>query len=395
MNAPVSTGEVNAMASAVSPVVMGFDSKDGFEQLQRAAKLLSSSTLVPKDYQALIPVKGKFGSIERWEENPSGLPNCVIALNMSQRINADVLMVMQNLHVIEGRPSWSSQFVIAALNSCGRFSPLRFELSDLGEAEEVSYDTKQYNKDGGASTVTKTISIRNQSCVAWVIEKATGEILRGPAVSIKMAVDEGWLTKKGSKWQTIPELMLRYRSATFFGRLYAPELLMGLQTSEEVYDVVELGADGSVSSVTRQAGSPSMKDVGGISMPTAKTDLGAESSQATDVSSSVPVVDGSITPSVESVASVAVPVDTSSPKTEKKVEEKETTETGSPEKASSRKATESEKKLLKNRLEQVSFSVETAMQVCEIQGAFEDLTKSDLDALMKLASDEAEDLFNK
>src|SRR5690606_33077134 len=66
--------------------------------------------------------------------------------------------------------------------------------------------------------------------------------------SIQMAIDEGWLTKNGSKWQTIPELMLRYRCASFFGRLYAPELLMGLQASEEVQDTIEAftAADGTI-----------------------------------------------------------------------------------------------------------------------------------------------------
>jgi hypothetical protein len=54
-----------------------------------------------------------------------------------------------------------------------------------------------------------------------------------------MAIDEGWLTKNGSKWLTMPEIMLRYRCASLFGRLYAPELLMGLQTVEEVRDVIE------------------------------------------------------------------------------------------------------------------------------------------------------------
>ena len=42
--------------------------------------------------------------------------------------------------------------------------------------------------------------------------------------------------KNGSKWQTMPELMLRYRAATFFGRLYAPDILMGMRSDVEVYD---------------------------------------------------------------------------------------------------------------------------------------------------------------
>jgi hypothetical protein len=55
-----------------------------------------------------------------------------------------------------------------------------------------------------------------------------------------MAKAEGWLTKTGSKWITMPELMLKYRAAAFFGRLYAPEVLMGMQTSEEVIDITPM-----------------------------------------------------------------------------------------------------------------------------------------------------------
>jgi len=59
-----------------------------------------------------------------------------------------------------------------------------------------------------------------------------------------MAVAEGWFGKAGSKWQTMPEVMLRYRAASFFGKLYAPELLMGIQTAEEIHDTIDLSEMG-------------------------------------------------------------------------------------------------------------------------------------------------------
>jgi hypothetical protein len=52
-----------------------------------------------------------------------------------------------------------------------------------------------------------------------------------------MAKKEGWATKTGSKWITMPELMIRYRAASFWGRLYIPDLLVGIQSEEEVIDV--------------------------------------------------------------------------------------------------------------------------------------------------------------
>ena len=54
---------------------------------------------------------------------------------------------------------------------------------------------------------------------------------------MQMADAEGWTKKNGSKWKTMPELMLSYRAATFFGRMYCPDLLMGMQTADEVEDI--------------------------------------------------------------------------------------------------------------------------------------------------------------
>jgi len=162
-------------------------SLQAFDHAQRVAKALSSSTMIPKDYQ-------------------NNIPNTLVALEMAHRIGASPLMVMQNLHIIHGRPSWSSAFIIAALNASGRFTALKYKATD-------------------------------KSCKAYATEKATGELLEGPTVTLDMAKAEGWLTKQGSKWQTMPELMLRYRAAAFFGRLYAPDIMMGMHAVEEIQDV--------------------------------------------------------------------------------------------------------------------------------------------------------------
>lgn len=215
-------------------VTMGFGSLQSFELMQRAAKLLMSSTLVPVQYRSHKEIK-EYGNVVGYQENPNALSNCVVALNMSQRMGADVLMVMQNLYVVEGRPSWSSQFIAASINACGRFTPLRFELTEPGKLEEVEYmETVWEGKN--KKQIPRKIKIQHRQCYAWAKDKATGDKIVGPTVSIQMALDEGWLTKKGSKWQTMPEVMLIYRSTSFFGKLHAPDLLMGLQTAEEVQD---------------------------------------------------------------------------------------------------------------------------------------------------------------
>jgi len=184
--------------NSASNHLSAFSCASGFEAAQRMALALTSSTLVPKEYQG----KGNLG-------------NAVIALEIAQRVGASPLLVMQNLYVVHGKPAWSAQFVISAVNSCGRFSPLRFDIKGEGDA---------------------------RSCIAWAKEKGSNERLEGPPSSIQMAKDEGWLQRNGSKWQTMPEVMLRYRAASFFGRLYAPDILMGMQTAEEVHDVYDANA---------------------------------------------------------------------------------------------------------------------------------------------------------
>lgn len=217
-------------------IKMGFMNAASFELMQRAAKMMANSTLVPAAYQSVIRKYDRYGNITEQKENQNAISNCVIAINMAARMNADPLMVAQNLYIVEGRPSWSSQFIIAAINSCGRFSPLRFDIKTLGR-KTVKYthftweDKKRIEK-------TDAVEVTDKVCIAWAIEKETGERIESPSVSIEMAVNEGWYSKNGSKWKTMDEVMLRYRTASFFGKLYAPELLMGLQTAEEIHDMV-------------------------------------------------------------------------------------------------------------------------------------------------------------
>lgn len=164
-----------------------------FELTQRKATALSKSTLIPKEFQG-------------------NLSNCIIAMDIASRLQMPPLMVMQNLYVVHGKPSWSSQFLIAAFNQCGRFASLTY-----GFVGEVGTDT--------------------YGCFAKSVDLRTGEILQGPTVTIGIAKKEGWHGKSGSKWQTMPELMLRYRAATFLVRTTAPELTLGFPMQDEVEDI--------------------------------------------------------------------------------------------------------------------------------------------------------------
>lgn len=176
-----------------APIALSLETVQGFEGLQRAARMFAASDLVPKTYQ-------------------NNVANATIALAVALRLRADPLMVLQNLHIIHGRPGWSSAFLIAAINQSGRFTPLRFVFT--GQKGTDSY-----------------------GCFAHATDTKSNEKLEGTEVTIAMAKAEGWATKDGSKWRTMPEQMLRYRAASFWSRAYAPEITMGFRTVEEEEEI--------------------------------------------------------------------------------------------------------------------------------------------------------------
>lgn len=206
---------------------LNFFDKDQVESIQRGARMLAKSDLVPDMYKES-------------DKNPleKAMANCIIALEMSQRVGASPLMVMQNMIVIYGKPSWSSTFLIATINTCGRFSPLKFRFTNKGKLGKVDFTDYEWNGTRKAA-VTKTFDgskIDNIECVAYTSEKGSDEILESSPISIELAIKEGWYTKAGSKWTTMEKQMLMYRTAAFWSRSYAPEISMGMQTADEVQD---------------------------------------------------------------------------------------------------------------------------------------------------------------
>lgn len=180
----------------MSTEMVVLNERDLFELADRKANALAHSDLVPAAYKG-------------------NKANCLLALNMAHRMKCDPMMVMQNVMVIQGKPSMSSQFLIAAFNQSHTFSAIKYEFTGV-EGQD------------------------SWGCRATATEKETGEKHSGTLVTIAMAKAEGWATKGGSKWKTMPELMLRYRSAAFFIRQTCPEIAIGFQTAEEIKDVTPL-----------------------------------------------------------------------------------------------------------------------------------------------------------
>jgi len=169
--------------------VSAFSNSESFELAQRMAKALASSTMVPTAYQG----QDKIG-------------NCLVALELAQRLGDSPFVIMQNMVPVRGKPTWAATFVAAKVNACGRYSPLRYTFNKTGD-----------------------------ECFATCVEHATGQTLVGSKVSMAMAKAEGWA--ENAKWKNMPEQMLIYRATTFWARKFCPELMIGMQTADEVEDV--------------------------------------------------------------------------------------------------------------------------------------------------------------
>jgi hypothetical protein len=215
------------MVQPAAPAAFNFFDAQQFDTMQRVCNMFINSELVPKMYQNQGNTK---------ESRDRALANCMIAIETAGRIGASPLMVMQNMYIVYGQPAWSSKFLTATVNSCGRYNSLKYRFENLGDIELPG---------------TK-MRVENWQCTAYTTEKGSTEVLESVPVSVGMAVKEGWYTKSGSKWQTLPKLMLQYRSATFWTRAYAPELSMGLKTEDETIDIQDAAYEDVTEKVERE-----------------------------------------------------------------------------------------------------------------------------------------------
>jgi hypothetical protein len=180
---------VSAPQNELAPTSVWTDQAQ-FNQLARAAKMLSETNIIPQNYQ--------------------GKPqDCFVAIEMATRMNISPLVVMQNMYVVKGKPSWAGQACTMLINSCGKFKDVKH-----------IYTGKKGTDERG--------------CYVSAVRISDGVELNGVEVTINMAKAEGWVSNP--KWRNMPELMLAYRASAFFARVYCPEALMGVQTYEEVID---------------------------------------------------------------------------------------------------------------------------------------------------------------
>ena len=173
----------------LAPVTVWTDKKQ-FDQLLRAANMLSQTSIIPATYQ--------------------GKPqDCFVALEMATRMGVSPLVVMQNMYVVKGKPAWAGQACTMFINSCGKFTQVKHV----------------YTGEKGTDS---------RGCYVTATRISDGIQVNGVEVTMAMAKAEGWTAN--TKWRTMPELMLAYRASAFFARVHCPEALMGVQLADEIYD---------------------------------------------------------------------------------------------------------------------------------------------------------------
>ncbi len=250
MNAPQvkTTSDLSRLTVAPKQTIQRLDmfTPEGIGHAMKLARLYQTSNAVPAQFRDFTEKKGKNGVVDLIE-NPNAIGNCIVAIETAMAVGMSITAVMQNANVIEGRLSWSGQFVIASLNASGRFTPLRFETRNLGKIKAKYKEKGNWNNSANRfDMIDREVEIDNYECVAWAyyIENGvrTNEKVMSIPVSMKMAVEEGWYAKAGSKWQTeLKFQMLQYRAATFLGRIAAPDIIMGLgKTAEEHADIIDV-----------------------------------------------------------------------------------------------------------------------------------------------------------
>ena len=163
-----------------------------YNQSLAMAQTLSKSEIIPQSY------KGK----------PA---DCLIAIDIANRLGLSPAIVMQNSQIVRGNFTWRGSACKAMIDGCGRYQKTRYVY--VGEEGKDSY-----------------------GCYLEAIDN-DGDIIKGVPVTIAMAKKEGWYNKDGSKWQTMSDLMLKYRAAAFFMRTECASIAMGFLTKEEVEDV--------------------------------------------------------------------------------------------------------------------------------------------------------------
>lgn len=160
---------------------------DNFAQTKEIATALAQSDLVPPHFQ----------------KKPA---NVLLALEFAHRNDIPPFAAMQSMFVVSGKVGMSAAMAISLARKHGVWKSLSYKVTGQGQSLSVTAVAKLHDDTEATATV-----------------------------SMQMAIDAGWT--RNPIYKSLPELMLKYRAATFLIRTHFPEVLSGMQTVEELRDV--------------------------------------------------------------------------------------------------------------------------------------------------------------
>lgn len=175
-----------------------------FAHWQRVAFTFARSSLVPAHL--------------RGEQH---IADILIALDMARRMKLNPLQVLQSLYVVSGNAGWYTTFLSALALNDGW--DLDYEVREIGEP--ISYQRK--TSGGGEKATIPNLGVR---CLMTRDAKTK----RGIEITSHQAIAARWANNE--QWVHSTEHMLTNRATTFAIRRYAPGLLLGLKTQEELDD---------------------------------------------------------------------------------------------------------------------------------------------------------------
>lgn len=152
----------------------------------RMAEIMSKANIVPKDYQG----------------NPA---NILVAIQWGAEIGLPPLQAMQNIAVINGRPSVWGDAVIALVRGSGLLESIQEDISD--------------------SSATCTVKRRGEGATARTF-------------TMDDAKKAGLAGKQGP-WSQYPKRMLQMRARAWALRDVFPDILRGVFVAEEAQDMPE------------------------------------------------------------------------------------------------------------------------------------------------------------
>ncbi len=203
----------------MSTEIIAFDiERQRFELDQRQAKAYSTSLMIPQHLRDL-------GSM-------------MILNQMSRDFNLPMLTLAQQIYMVKGKVGMSGQLVISLIN----------------KSESVEHGMRW--------------EIENEGTPQWRVRAwntVDGEKLFGEWLSDRDVTMFGW--KSNPLWKSMPIRMAKYRTATYWGRDYAPDVLMGLSDKDEIIDVsiaepqIETGGSTLNDAVSHPHGSETVTEV--------------------------------------------------------------------------------------------------------------------------------------